>query len=158
MASGLVRGAMAGAAGTTALNASTYLDMAIRGRGASTSPQDLVKKSADQIGLDIPGKGDERDNRLEALGTLSGTATGLVVGAFAGLVHRGLASKGRHLPKLVEIVLISGAAMALADVPLKAMGISDPKSWSAKSWASDILPHLVYGTVTYATLHATTHD
>ncbi len=158
MTSGFIRGAMAGAAGTTALNTATYLDMAVRGRGASSAPQDLVEKSAGEVGVKIPGKGDERDNRLEALGTLSGTATGVLVGAFAGAVHRGLARKGKHMPAWLEVVLISGAAMVLADAPLGLLGISNPKSWSAKDWTADLLPHLVYGTVTYATLHATTHD
>jgi hypothetical protein len=35
---GVLRGAAAGAAGTTALNAVTYLDMVVRGRPASDAP------------------------------------------------------------------------------------------------------------------------
>ncbi|MGI8900330.1 MAG: hypothetical protein ACR2HA_05280 [Nocardioides sp.] len=34
----VLAGVAAGAAGTTALNAVTYLDMAIRGRGTSSTP------------------------------------------------------------------------------------------------------------------------
>ena len=35
----LLRGAAAGAAGSTALNAVTYLDMVVRGRGTSSTPE-----------------------------------------------------------------------------------------------------------------------
>ena len=42
MANGFLTGAIAGTAGTTALNATTYLDMAVRGRGTSSAPEDLV--------------------------------------------------------------------------------------------------------------------
>lgn len=51
-------------------------------------------------------------------------------------------------------VFIAAAAMALSDVPLKLLGISDPASWEAKDWAADALPHLAYGVVTYAALQA----
>lgn len=37
MATGFLRGAIAGAAGTTALNATTYLDMAVRATVAAVS-------------------------------------------------------------------------------------------------------------------------
>jgi hypothetical protein len=36
-------GAAAGAAGTTALNTVTYLDMAVRGRPTSSTPEDIVE-------------------------------------------------------------------------------------------------------------------
>jgi hypothetical protein len=52
---GLWRGAAAGAAGTTALNAATYLDMAMRGRSTSSAPQDLVKAAADRAGTRAGG-------------------------------------------------------------------------------------------------------
>ena len=45
--------------------------------------------------------------------------------------------------------LIAGlAAMAGADGPIAALGVSDPRTWAAKDWAADVVPHLVYGTVT----------
>lgn len=152
--SGLLRGALAGAAGTTALNATTYLDMVVRGRGTSDSPEQVVDRSADAIGVSIPGSGDERDNRLAGLGPLSGTAVGVVVGSAAGAVHRAFAKRGRKIPAPIEIVLITAAAMALTDAPMKLLGISDPVTWAAKDWASDVIPHLAYGAVTYATIVA----
>jgi hypothetical protein len=143
-----------GAAGTTALNAATYLDMAVRGRGSSSAPEDLVESAADRAGAEIPGQGEERDNRLAGLGPLSGAAVGIFVGAAAGLAHSALRARGRRLPAPVPVILIAAAAMALSDVPLKLFGISDPSDWAAKDWAADALPHLAYGLVTYATLHA----
>lgn len=155
MALGFLRGAAAGAAGTTALNAATYLDMAVRGRGSSSAPQELVKAVADRADIGIPGHGDEKDNRLAGLGPLAGTGTGVVVGAAAGLVHGVLRKRGVKLPAPVSVVLIGAAAMALSDVPLKLFGISDPADWEGKDWAADAIPHLLYGLVTYATIRAT---
>jgi hypothetical protein len=67
MAPGLLRGAVAGAAGVTALNAATYLDMAVRGRASGSAPQDLVEAVAGRAGVEIPGERDERGNRLAGL-------------------------------------------------------------------------------------------
>jgi hypothetical protein len=78
---GLLRGAAAGAAGTTALNAVTYLDMAVRGRGASSTPEDTVKKLSDLAGVAIPGQGDEQINRLQGLAPLTGILAGVGLGA-----------------------------------------------------------------------------
>jgi hypothetical protein len=39
--------------------------------------------------------------------------------------------------------------MAASDVPVARLGISDPRTWSAADWLSDVLPHLAYGLVTY---------
>jgi hypothetical protein len=34
------------------------------------------------------------------------------------------------------------------------LGVSDPRTWSAADWISDVVPHLAYGVVTYVTLAA----
>ena len=154
MAPGLLRGAVAGAAGATALNAATYLDMAVRGRASSSAPQDLVEAVAGRAGVEIPGKGDERGNRLAGLGPLSGIAVGVAVGTAAGLLLSALRKHGIAPPAPVAAVLIGAAAMASSDVPLKLLGISDPAEWKAGDWASDAVPHLVYGLVTYAAISA----
>ena len=45
--------------------------------------------------------------------------------------------------------------MAGSDVPaLTKLGLTDPKNWSTTDWLSDVIPHLTYGVVTYATLDA----
>jgi hypothetical protein len=151
---GIARGALAGAAGTTALNAATYLDMALRGRPASDSAEQLVEKTADRARLPIPGDKNERGHRVQGLGPLAGIAVGVMVGAVAGLVHGGLARRGRSVPAAVEVPLIGAVAMALSDVPLKLLGISDPAAWAAADWASDAIPHLLYGAVTAAVLRS----
>ena len=43
MIKGLIRGALAGAAGTTALNAAGYADMAWRGRPSSSTPKQAAE-------------------------------------------------------------------------------------------------------------------
>jgi hypothetical protein len=154
MSSGPVRGALAGAAGVAALNAATYLDMAVRGRQSSDSAEQLVEQAAEKARVTIPGDDEKRRNRLQGLGPLSGIAVGIAVGAAAGLLHRVMARGGHPLPAAVEAPLFGAAAMALADVPLALMGISDPASWSAKDWASDAVPHLVYGAITSCGLRA----
>jgi hypothetical protein len=40
------------------------------------------------------------------------------------------------------------AAMAASDVPIAALGVSDPATWGVSGWAADIVPHLAYGLVT----------
>jgi hypothetical protein len=145
----LVRGAIAGAAGTTALNAVTYLDMAVRARPPSDIPQKAVEKIAEEVGgRPVPGEGEERENRLSGLGALAGIATGVGIGAAAGLFRPIL----RHLPTVVGATLLGGAAMAASDVPLTKFGLTDPSTWSPVDWASDVIPHVAYGLVTYKAL------
>ncbi|MEP6651574.1 MAG: hypothetical protein ABJA74_16925 [Lapillicoccus sp.] len=148
---GVLRGAAAGAAGVTALNAATYLDMLLRARPASEAPQKLVETVADDAGVDIPGGEEERQNRLQALGPLAGLLTGVAVGAVAG----GLRAAGVRLPTAVAGPLLGLAAMVSADLPLATTGVSNPRTWSAPDWAADALPHLAYGLVTHTVLVAT---
>ncbi|MBA3338823.1 MAG: hypothetical protein H0T54_03585 [Geodermatophilaceae bacterium] len=148
MLTAILKGAAAGAAGTTALNATTFLDMAVRGRPTSSTPERTVEKLAEVAHMPIPGKGAERDNRLAGLGPLSGIATGVGVGATLGLL-RAL----RWRPSVaVSAVAATIAALAGANVPMTALGITDPRTWPLESWVADIVPHVVYGIVTAATL------
>src|SRR6202035_3910370 len=78
------RGAVAGAAGTTALNAVGYADMSLRGRPASSVPARVAEQLARRVGGTVPGSGAARQNRLEGLGALAGIATGAGGGALAG--------------------------------------------------------------------------
>ena len=154
MLTALLRGAAAGAAGTTALNAVTYLDMAIRGRPASSTPEQLVETVTEKTGTPVPGDDDTRQNRLQGLGPLSGIAVGVAVGAGAGLVGHLLRRAGREVPAPLAVLLTGASAMALSDVPLKVLGISDPATWAPQDWAADVVPHLAYGAATYATLRS----
>lgn len=152
MFAGLLRGVAAGAAGTTALNAVTYLDMAWRGRPPSTAPQRAVEELASRTGRPVPGTGEERDNRLDGLGALSGIATGVAVGAAAGMVRALVLRLGPVLGPL----LLGAAAMTATDASLTRLGLTDPQQWDATAWASDAAPHLAFGMGCYATLRATT--
>jgi uncharacterized membrane protein len=142
------RGAVAGAAGTTALNAVGYADMALRGRPASSVPARVAEQLARRVGGTIPGSGAARQNRLEGLGALAGIATGAGVGALAGQLPGAL----RRLGPLAGPAVIGGVAMLVTDLTTAGLGISDPRTWDAGSWLSDIVPHLAFGAVVYAAL------
>jgi uncharacterized membrane protein len=58
----------------------------------------------------------------------------------------------RRLGPLAGPAVIGGAAMLVTDVTTAMLGVSDPRTWDAASWLSDIVPHLAFGTVVYAAL------
>jgi len=151
MLASILRGAAAGAAGTTALNTATYLDMALRGRPPSSTPEQSVHHLADQVGVRIPGDDQQRQNRTSGLGALLGITTGISVGIAYG-VARALGWR----PSIVTGTLATTvAAMAASNVPMASLGISDPRTWSLSDWLSDLLPHLAYGLITTTTYAAT---
>jgi hypothetical protein len=142
-------GLAAGAAGTTALNLVTYLDMVLRARPASSTPESTVRRTEELTGVSLASEGPDSEtasNRRSGLGALLGIAAGLGIGAAYGLVRPRL--DGMPLP-----VLATGVGLA-ANVgtsgPMAALGVTDPRSWSAGSWVSDLVPHLAYGLVTVA--------
>jgi hypothetical protein len=148
MVKGMIRGALAGAAGATALDVVTYADMAWRGRAASSTPEQVVEEIAKRGGVEIPGDDQERRNRLQGLGAMSGAVTGILVGAAAGQVRFLVLRLG----PVVGPALLGAAAMLATDLSMAALGVSDPRTWDAKSWLSDAAPHLAFGAVTYGAL------
>lgn len=146
--SAVLRGAAAGAAGTTALNTVTYLDMVLRGRGTSSTPEDTVEKLSDIAGVAVPGEGDTRANRVSGLGALTGIASGVGVGVVLGIV-RGAGWRPGFVPGTTAATL---GALIGTNGPMTALGITDPPTWPASSWVSDVVPHLAYGAVTAAVL------
>jgi len=149
----ILRGCVAGAAGTTVLNAATYADMAARGRPASSIPQDAVEKITEQAGHPLPDT-DGRDNRLSGLGALSGLAVGTGTGVAVSLLHR-----AGVRPGLVPGGLLTGfLAMVANDLPMTRLGITDPRAWSGKDWAADVVPHVLYGLATYGAVAASVRD
>jgi hypothetical protein len=151
---GVLHGTAAGAAGTTALNAVTYLDMALRGRPASDAPERSVETIAERSGHPVPGEGDTRKNRLTGLGALAGIATGVGIGAAVGLLR----AAGVRVPDQWGAVAVGAAAMAATDLSMAALKVSDPRTWSAADWMSDAVPHLAFGAVVCATLKAIDRD
>jgi hypothetical protein len=146
----LGRGLAAGAAGTTALNAATYLDMAWWARPASETPKRAVDALAQRAERPVPGSGEQRDNRLEGLGALAGIITGVSIGAAAGLFGPLL----DRLPRVLSGLALGAAAMAATDIPMSNLGLTDPAQWSSSDWVADAVPHAAYGLVTVGTLSA----
>lgn len=137
-------GAGAGAAGTTALNAVTYLDMALRGRGASSTPEETVEKLAGKVGVSMPGDGEARQNRLSGLGSLLGLVAGVAAGGVLGATR----SLGIRPGPAAGAVLATAVALAAGNGPMMVVGVTNPKDWSAAAWISDLAPHVAYGVVT----------
>ncbi|HEX5199137.1 hypothetical protein ACFQS1_02990 [Paractinoplanes rhizophilus] len=150
MATGILAGAVAGAAGTAALNAVTYADMAVRGRGGSDTPEQSVEAMEERLPLSVPGEGRARENRVSALGSLSGIVTGVGIGVVFGVLRRA----GLRPPAPVGAILVGLTAMASTNASMASLGVSDPRDWSVSDWLSDLVPHLAYGTVTYGALAA----
>jgi hypothetical protein len=146
----MLRGAAAGAAGTTALNAVTYLDMAARGRGSSSTPEQTVEALAERVHVPIPGDEDTRQNRLQGLGPLTGLVAGVGVGVLAGLAR----AAGFRSEPLVGTALTTVGVLIGSNGPMTVLGITDPRTWSATDWISDVVPHLAYGVVVKTTMDA----
>lgn len=134
-------GIVAGSAGTTVLDAVTYLDMTIRGRPASTAPAKTVASIASAFGLAAPGHGSALQARRTGLGALGGIAVGVGIGVAASFLGRA----GVRLSVPAGTVGVGIAAMAATDIPIAVCGVSDPRQWSAVDWLSDLIPHLAYG-------------
>ncbi|MGY1642168.1 hypothetical protein ACI782_13730 [Geodermatophilus sp. SYSU D00703] len=145
-----LRGAAAGAAASTALNAVTYVDMAVRGRGSSSTPEQTVETLAEKAHVPIPGEGETRDNRVQGLAPLTGLVAGVGVGVVVGLVR----AAGFRSQPLVGTLLTTAGILVAANGPMTALGITDPRSWSTTDWVSDLVPHLVYGAVLKTTMDA----
>src|SRR4051794_23290662 len=146
----VLRGLTAGAAGTTALNAVTYADMAVRGRAPSQMPGKAGEGVASRPGHEVPGDDPTRRHRLTGLGALTGIGTGMGVGITAELLNPVI----RRLPLPLAGVGIGAAAMAGSDLPMARLGLSDPRTWSTADWLADALPHLAYGAMTAWALRA----
>jgi len=141
---GVLIGAAAGAAGTTALNAVTYLDMVARGRPTSSTPEATVEKLADKAHVPVPGEGDARQNRVAGLGPLTGWWPGSGWGP-----GWGWAAPPAGRPDLVVSGLLATVgALIGSNAPMTVLGVTDPRTWAATDWVADVVPHVVYGAVT----------
>lgn len=142
----MVAGLLAGAAGTTALNVVTYADMAWRGRAGSEIPERLAGRIAGAVGLDL-GDDETAANRRQGLAALLGFGVGLGVGAAYGLAGGARGPRG----VVAGAAALTVAAALASDVPVTALGLTDPRTWPAEAWLSDLVPHLAYGIVTAVT-------
>ena len=110
---GALLGAASGAAGTTALDATTYLDMAVRGRPASSTPEDTIEKVSAATHVPVPGQGEDRQHRLSGIAALGGLAAGVAAGAVLGIVR---AAGWRPRP-VVGVVAATTVAMLAGNAP-----------------------------------------
>lgn len=146
-----VHGIVAGAAGTTALNAVTYLDMVLRARPASSTPEETVRVVEDRTQLPLAAAGPDSDaaaNRRSGLGALLGIAAGLGTGALYGALRPRLG----HMPLVVSGAVAGLLANLGTTGPMGVLGVTDPRRWPTSSWISDLVPHLAYGLATAAVL------
>jgi hypothetical protein len=146
---GLLSGAAAGAAGTSALNVIGYLDIAVRGRAASTTPERSVEAMARLFGLTVPGSGDTLANRLSGLGALTGYAAGIGMGMILGLAY----AWGWKPRLLVAMLTATVLALIGTNGPMTVLGVTNPLTWGVVGLISDLIPHLGYGVVTALTLY-----
>lgn len=144
------RGLVAGAVGVTALNAVTYLDMAVRGRPASSTPQRAAERAAERLGVPLPGDEEQRQARAAGLGPLLGAAAGAGAGLVLGVLRGAGWPDGRAATVGVAWLL----AMLAGNAPMTLLGVTDPRAWSARDWVADAVPHLGYALAAAATLDA----
>ncbi len=142
-------GLAAGAAGTTALNAATYLDVAVRARPPSSVPSDVTGSIAGAVGLDaLVGDDDTSETRRDGAGALLGYLTGVGAGLVAGIVRPRFPGLGTA-PFGLAVGL---GTMVAADLPSVATGATDPRTWGTAGWLADLVPHVVFGLVTATVL------
>jgi hypothetical protein len=114
--------------------------MVVRARPASSLPAEVAGALAERAGVELAAGGNASEsagNRRSGLGTLFGYGVGLGVGAAYGLLRSRFPEPLR--PRAAGLGL---AAMAASDLPAGALGMTDPRTWGAAGWASDLLPHL----------------
>ena len=146
---GITSGLLSGAAGATALNIVSYAQQAVKGTPSSATPDQAAQAIVHAVGAEVPGSPDMRQNRLEGLGPLSGYAVGMGVGALGGAL-RALSVK---IPIGLAPFVLGLGTMAISDTVMTALGITDPRTWTAASVAKDAVPHLSYGAITVLALH-----
>jgi hypothetical protein len=142
-------GALAGAAGTSVLDAVTYIDMGVRGRPPSELPDKMVRKLAEMAGCDELAKpaeelDDKTKNQRTGIGALLGYADGFGSGALYGMVRPYM----RDVPWFWAGIGLAGLTMLMSEGLAAKLGQTDPSSWPISSWIEDIVPRCAYGWTT----------
>lgn len=151
MKRGAVAGVVSGAVGTLVLDVVSYGDMLVRGRAPSQLPAQAAETLARKAGVELGEAGsDAVSNRGSALGALLGYGTGVAVGAAYGALAR------RRTGGPLTSLALAGAVMVIANGPMVAQGLTDPRTWGVAGWISDIVPHAAYGWATVTTYRVVT--
>ncbi|WP_308292432.1 hypothetical protein [Streptantibioticus ferralitis] len=103
----------------------------------------------DRTHLRLPGAGEDHGNRVAGLAPLTGIAAGVGIGALLGVLR----AAGWRPGTAIGCVTATVGALLGTNGPMMALGITDPRTWSAKDWAADVVPHLAYGGLTIGVLH-----
>ncbi|MFZ5847128.1 MAG: hypothetical protein ACOYX5_07085 [Actinomycetota bacterium] len=151
----LLHGALAGAAGTAALDATTYADMALRGRPASTTPEQTVERGARLVGVAIPGDAEQRRSRTTGIGAVLGAAAGTAAGVAVAAVR---GTTGRPRGRVGTTALTFAVAMLVGNGPMTLLGVTDPRTWRRVDWLADVIPHAAYAVTAAAALEAMEPD
>ena len=143
-------GAIAGAAGTTVLDAATYADMAIRGRPSSSLPERMVEELARRAGLTELAKpqqelSESERNRRIGLGGLLGYLDGIGSGVLFGVLR---ATAIKNVSWCWAGIGLGVLTMVLSEGTATALGQTDPRTWSVSDWIADIVPRSLYGWTT----------
>jgi hypothetical protein len=72
------------------------------------------------------------------LGFLSGLLAGIGIGTLLGVTR----AAGWRPARGVSTAVATLGAMVGTSGPVTVLGVTDPRTWSAKSWVVDIVPHL----------------
>ncbi|MBB4664758.1 hypothetical protein [Conexibacter arvalis] len=142
----IAHGLAAGAVGTMALNAVTYADMLVRARPASSLPEEDVRRLAGRAGISL-GEGEAAAQRTSAASVLMGYLTGML----GGVAWCAAEPVARRLPWPLAATALGVVVMTATDASSALLRTTDPRSWSAADWVSDLVPHLAYGAATVAT-------
>ena len=119
-------------------------------RGTSSTPEQTVEALADKVHVQIPGDEEKRQNRVQGLGPLTGLVAGIGVGALAGLAR----AMGLRTSPVTGTALTTAVVLVASNGPMTVLGVTDPRTWSATDWVSDVVPHLAYGVVVKTTMDA----
>lgn len=136
LASRLLRGVLAGGAGTAAMTASTTLEMRLRGRPPSLAPVEVVERLLPQL---RPRSDRGRERLSTAAHATFGTALGGVPGA--------LDAAGVREPAATLAFLAVGWSPDLVLVPV-AGSAEPPWRWGAAEVAISGAHHVVYAVAT----------
>ncbi|MEV4630405.1 hypothetical protein AB0J90_29495 [Micromonospora sp. NPDC049523] len=143
----LANGVLAGAAATLARELVSNLDVVVRARPMSNSHERMVQRLVAKAHLSL-GPEEPAAKRRAGLGPLLGFANGvLTVALFATLTGR------RRPAPPVAAALIGLGGMLVADGPMAALGVTNPRRWGAQDWFEDALPYVAYSLTAVATLY-----
>ena len=134
----IVRHLAAGAAGIVAMEVVSYLDMWVRGRPASSQPNELGDRLAERLDV-AQGDTEAATAQRSALGALAGYVDGLALPTLLALAGAG----GWSLTARAAL-LSAGAMIGSSALPVW-LGITDPRRWTQDDWSTDLIPHVAYG-------------